>query len=258
VRISQSKKEADVIKRIALVLALVTIVAMVAAPVALADENESGWWGNIVGFPSTVAGAICLDAVDGSTVGNCHAQDPLRPYEPIKFDGMHPGMYIATSDAFHAFVYAYPGQDNWVNWGWMVPLTWHYPMPVPMAPGFGMWTPGGAMTHDGPPLTMVDVDQFVDVTGSGKVGQSVDVKSPGPSVVKVDQLVNMKSSTKSGGPVAIDGGKCACFTYVVKCGDSLSKIAVRYGDTVSGLVSRNHIANANKIRIGQRITVCDP
>jgi len=242
-------------KRIALVLALVTIVAMVAAPVALADENESGWWGNIVGYPSTVAGGICLDAVDGSMVGNCHGQDPLRPYEPIKFDGIHPGVYIARSGAFHSFVYAYPGKDNWVNWGWMVPMTWHHPMPVPMAPGYNMWVPGGGMTHAGPPLTRVDVQQVVDITGFGKVGQSVEVKSPGPSIVRVDQLVNMKPPAKSGGS---SGSHNACFTYVVKTGDSLTKIAVKYGDTVYGLVTRNHIPNASKIYVGQCITVCDP
>ena len=240
-------------KRIALVLALVTIVAMVAAPVALADNGATV--GNIVGYPSTAAGGICLDAVDGSMVGNCHGQDPLRPYEPIKFDGIHPGVYIATSGAYHSFVYAYPGKDNWVDWAWMVPMAWHHPMPVPAGPAWHIWQPGVGVTHGGPPLTMVNVEQVVDITGFGKVGQSVEVKSPGPSIVRVDQLVNMKPPVKSGGCA---GSNCLCFTYVIKCGDSLSKIAVKYGDTVAGLVSRNHIANASKIRTGQRIIVCDP
>jgi LysM repeat protein len=243
VKISQSKKEADVKKRIALVLALVTIVAMVAASVALAD-NGGVTVGNIVGFPSTPGGAICLDAADGSMLANCHGQDPARPYEPIKFDGLHPGVYIATSDAFHAFVYVYPGKDNWVDWAWMVPTTWHQPMSVPGAPAWHIWQPGNGVTPDGPPVTTVNVAQVVDVTGSGKVGQAVDVKSPGPSIVHVDQIVNVQPA------------KPACFTYVVKRGDCLSRIAVKYGDTVSGLVSRNHIANPDKIRDGQRITIC--
>ena len=239
-------------KRFVLVLALVTMLAMVVAPVALADENEAGWWGNIVGYPFQ-KNAICITAVDGSMINNCHAQDPLRPYEPIKFDGVSPKVYIVTSGPAKAFLFAQPGQDNWIDWAWMVPGWWTPGMAAPAAPSWHMWHPGSddGMTKDGPPVTTVKVDQNVNVTGSGTVGQSVNVKSNGPTNVTVDQKVTMKA------PVTA-ASKVVCFTYVVKTGDNLSRIAVKYGDTVSGLVSRNHITNPSKIIIGQRLTVCDP
>jgi LysM repeat protein len=49
-----------------------------------------------------------------------------------------------------------------------------------------------------------------------------------------------------------------CFVYTVKRGDSVSKIAVRFGDTIKGIVTRNKLVNANRIFAGQKLTVCDP
>lgn len=43
--------------------------------------------------------------------------------------------------------------------------------------------------------------------------------------------------------------------YTIKSGDTLSKIASKYGTTVSQLCSWNNIQNANKIYIGQKIIV---
>lgn len=252
---SQSKKEANVHKRIALVLALVTIVALVAPSVALAEENESGWWGNIVGH-SYPGGAICITAVDGSMINNCHAVDPLRPYDIVKFDGVPPKQYIATSGAMKAYVFAQPGKDNWIDWAWGVPGWWMYPMPVPYAPAAHMWVPGQPMTKAGPPTVNIVVDQAVDVKGSGNVSQTVDVSSPIATNIHVGQSTNVQAAAqpKGGHPAP----KPYCFCYVVKSGDSLSKIAVKYGDTVYGLTVRNHISNPSKIYVGQKLTVCDP
>lgn len=241
-------------KRIALVLALVTMLAMVLAPVALADENEAGWWGNIVGFPFN-KNPICLTAVDGSMINNCHAQDPLRPYEPVKFDGIPPKVYIVTSGPAKAFVFANPGQDNWIDWAWMVPGWWSHPMPTPPSPSFHMWHPGGAMTAGGPPVTEVTVVQDVNVKGSGTAGQAVEVKSAGPSKVTVAQNVTMQGTSTGHGDM---DSKLVCFTYKVKAGDNLTRIAARFGDTVKGLAARNHIMNPSKIFTGQRLIVCDP
>lgn len=111
------------------------------------------------------------------------------------------------------------------------------------------------MTHGGPKITEVAVEQNVNVIGSGSAGQSVSVTSPGPSKVTVNQNVSMQAPK----PVYPMKGKAPlCFKYTIKAGDSLSKIAVKYGDTVAGLVARNHIVNASKIYTGQHITVCDP
>lgn len=47
-----------------------------------------------------------------------------------------------------------------------------------------------------------------------------------------------------------------CFNYVVKFGDTLSRIAAWNNDTVYGISSRNGIANPDRIREGQRLSVC--
>ena len=44
-------------------------------------------------------------------------------------------------------------------------------------------------------------------------------------------------------------------THVVQAGESLSRIAVRYGVTVQALVSANNIANANQVYVGQRLRI---
>ncbi|WP_127849496.1 LysM peptidoglycan-binding domain-containing protein [Lacticaseibacillus hulanensis] len=48
-------------------------------------------------------------------------------------------------------------------------------------------------------------------------------------------------------------GKATVATYTVKRGDTLSVIASRHGTTTAKLVSLNHIANPNVIRVGQNI-----
>jgi len=45
------------------------------------------------------------------------------------------------------------------------------------------------------------------------------------------------------------------FSYTVKSGDSLSSIAKRYETTISVLMQLNNIANANSIRVNQKLTV---
>ena len=44
-------------------------------------------------------------------------------------------------------------------------------------------------------------------------------------------------------------------THVVQAGESLSRIAVRYGVSVQALVTANNIANANQIFVGQRLRI---
>lgn len=44
-------------------------------------------------------------------------------------------------------------------------------------------------------------------------------------------------------------------TYKVKKGDTLSKIAEKYGTTVTRLASINQIGNVNKIKVGQVLTL---
>lgn len=44
-------------------------------------------------------------------------------------------------------------------------------------------------------------------------------------------------------------------TYKVKKGDTLSKIAVKHGTSVTKLAAINQIANVNKIQVGQILTL---
>lgn len=57
----------------------------------------------------------------------------------------------------------------------------------------------------------------------------------------------------TGGPVTPpqSGG----FWYTVRYGDSLSKIAVRYGTTTSAIMYANHIRNPNRIYVGQKLWI---
>jgi len=52
------------------------------------------------------------------------------------------------------------------------------------------------------------------------------------------------------------GGTGNCFSYTLQYGDSLSTIALTYGDTVAGLAYRNGIANPNLVTAGRTIQVC--
>ena len=46
-----------------------------------------------------------------------------------------------------------------------------------------------------------------------------------------------------------------CIVYTIQRGDTLSRIAARYGTTVAILVELNHIANKNKIYAGHKLLI---
>ena len=54
---------------------------------------------------------------------------------------------------------------------------------------------------------------------------------------------------------AAGGVQQGLIVYVVKKGDTLTKIAHRYGVTVADLVRWNNIANPNLILVGQKIRI---
>lgn len=43
--------------------------------------------------------------------------------------------------------------------------------------------------------------------------------------------------------------------YIVKYGDTLTKIAKLYGTTITKIVKDNNISNANKIYVGQKLVI---
>ena len=53
----------------------------------------------------------------------------------------------------------------------------------------------------------------------------------------------------------IVNGVKSSVTYTVKSGDTLSGIAAKYGTTVSSIVKKNNIKNANLIYVGQKLTI---
>ncbi len=57
--------------------------------------------------------------------------------------------------------------------------------------------------------------------------------------------------------VDINGGAYVgpCFVYTIQRGDTLSKIAARYGTTVSILVQLNNIPNKNRIYAGHKLLI---
>lgn len=57
--------------------------------------------------------------------------------------------------------------------------------------------------------------------------------------------------------VDISGGAYVgpCIVYTIQRGDTLSKIAARYGTTVAVLVELNNIANKNRIYAGHKLLI---
>ncbi len=68
-----------------------------------------------------------------------------------------------------------------------------------------------------------------------------------PNLIYVEQKILI---TTSGDP-----NKETHITYVVKKGDTLTKLAIRYGTTINSIVKLNNIENPNLIYIGQVLTI---
>lgn len=64
-----------------------------------------------------------------------------------------------------------------------------------------------------------------------------------PNLIKVGQVLQLAKP------------KVSVTYYTVKSGDTVSEIAQKYGTTVSYIASRNKLANASKIYVGQRLIV---
>jgi LysM repeat protein len=76
------------------------------------------------------------------------------------------------------------------------------------------------------------------------VGQRLTI--PGPA-----------SATPTARPASTPA-PAATRTYVVRPGDHLTGIAARYGTSIAAIVSANHLADANLIYVGQRLTIPGP
>lgn len=74
------------------------------------------------------------------------------------------------------------------------------------------------------------------------------LKAKGYTFVKISQLLST-TTNNTPAPTASSG------QYIVKAGDTLTKIAALYGVSVQQLVTANKLLNANVIRVGQLITI---
>jgi LysM repeat protein len=69
-----------------------------------------------------------------------------------------------------------------------------------------------------------------------------------PNRIYVGQRLIIPSG---GGPIYHGGGN----VYIVRCGDTLTRIALRYGVSVWAIVRANGLRNPNYIYAGQRLTI---
>jgi LysM repeat protein len=75
-----------------------------------------------------------------------------------------------------------------------------------------------------------------------------------PSRIYIGQRLIIPGAAATPGASAT-ASATAGTVYVVKPGDSLSKIAVKYGVTVSAIVKANNLKNSNVIYSGQKLTI---
>jgi LysM repeat protein len=69
-------------------------------------------------------------------------------------------------------------------------------------------------------------------------------------LVVVGLLVTMGAQAVWAAP-----SQAAPLTHVVRPGENLYRIALRYGTTVSAIAAANHISNPNRIYVGQRLVI---
>ena len=75
-----------------------------------------------------------------------------------------------------------------------------------------------------------------------------------PSHIRAGQVLTIPTG-KATAPAVAPAAPALVTSYTVASGDSLSRIAARYGTTVAALASANGITNRSFIRIGQVLTV---
>ena len=70
------------------------------------------------------------------------------------------------------------------------------------------------------------------------------------SIIRVGQKLRIPGVT-----TATTGTTTTGRVYVVQAGDTLGKIAIKYGVTVDAIVKANNLPNSNLIRVGQKLTI---
>src|SRR5690625_2982808 len=82
-----------------------------------------------------------------------------------------------------------------------------------------------------------------------RVGQKLTI--PGTSAGSNTSTSTSKAPAKQ----ESNNSSSKATTYTVKSGDTLSHIAIKYGTTVSAIVSANNLKSSSLIRVGQKLTI---
>ena len=99
--------------------------------------------------------------------------------------------------------------------------------------------------NNGQPINSTPTGGAITVTGGA--AQPTATTAPAPTVTAAPPPT---ATAVPGGP----SGGTSC-TYIVRAGDTLSTIALRYGTTTAALAQANGLSNPNLIRTGQTLTI---
>lgn len=133
------------------------------------------------------------------------------------------------------------------------------PQPVVVTSGGGSTTAGQSFSY-----TVVAGDTLAVIANRFKTTPEAIVQLNGltdPNTLALGQVLKIPGTAPSTGGGASTGGtgttgtSGATSTYVVQAGDTLGKIAIRYGTTVAELLRLNQLSNPNVIAIGQKLIV---
>jgi LysM repeat protein len=98
--------------------------------------------------------------------------------------------------------------------------------------------------------TLANIAQMYGTTRE-QLAQSNGIRNPNILILGQRLVVPCKGGTKPP-----PGG--ACDVYAVQPGDTLTKIAARYGSSVQAIAKRNGLRNANLIYVGQKLCIPAP
>lgn len=118
-----------------------------------------------------------------------------------------------------------------------------------------LWIPrySGTSAPGKKPVMKCDLWQYTDKGKIAGVGGYVDISKLN-GTKKLSYFTTGNKVKKTAIKKVVKKAKAVVVSpYKVKSGDTLSKIAIKYGTTVAKLKTLNHIKDVNKIYVGQKI-----
>jgi LysM repeat protein len=109
--------------------------------------------------------------------------------------------------------------------------------------------------------TVIGPDTPAPTTSPTPTPTATPTKSPTPTATPTKSPTPTPTATKSPTPVATKSptptptATAKPSTYTVVSGDTLTKIANRFGVTLAALMAANKITNANSIQLGQKLVI---